>query len=578
MAAAGLAGCAGNAKETSTPFQTVGETESPTSTASPTATSTPFNPTPEMAYEDFGEPMSALEKTIELQPPFPETDSAIASYREDLVSERFDMIGNPQETDEPIRISSLEELVEYAPQNDVYVKMEPGTYEITLDNFGEFITRVELWNDAFGLGAPNRAKANTFLPFSCVNSYFDLRDVHITLETRIFDEFPGPLDISRNNTLIPVEVPGFNNVIEGLTVEWVHDEEWETEYRTYPTRSAVVVATQGNDNLIKDCEFISRGSQPYGYGRILGKGRDCPVSIFKHKVATMAGWNTLYVGTDFISRSYSHIISSMRGKSIYIDCNVEGEVRSTNDMLEEETGPLADNDYKNCYGNTVQKGMIRSLQEGVWRTYHSNLPTAIRVHNCTVKKGDAGSGWGHDHDANAFISNTTYEKQTNRHIAPSSGDRFVNCRADMRYCPAVSISVGGGSDPNNCEVDVTVLPSPTPDLLRYQAYPNSGYDHIGSGDRGPYERGPFPFAAAMICGTKNQITLRKAQDDLKVEEPHPLIIGSHNWSSGGATNCTVENHLDQKVVLLESASNCTVRTNGPVDDRGQSNTIEELDT
>jgi hypothetical protein len=247
-------------------------------------------------------------------------------------------------------------------------------------------------------------------------------------------------------------------------------------------------------------------------------------------------------------------------------------------MLEEETGPLAENDYKGCGPNRLQPGLMKSLQEGAMRTYHPNLPMALRMHNCTVTKADAGCGWGTDQDANVFISNTTYTKQTNRNIMPSSGDRFVNCRADMRYCPAVTVGIGSGPPANNALVDVTVVPSPTPDLLKYQSYPNGGYDYLVERDLGPYETSAFPFAAAMLCGNNNEFILRKAQDDLQIDEPHPIILGRHNWVDSGARNCTVENHLGEEVVLLESTSNCTIRTNGPVDDRGEGNTIEGLNT
>jgi hypothetical protein len=115
---------------------------------------------------------------------------------------------------------------------------------------------------------------------------------------------------------------------------------------------------------------------------------------------------------------------------------------------------------------------------------------------------------------------------------------------------------------------MTVLPSPTPDFITFQAYTRDAWN------RGEF--GPHNFACAIICGRNNDVVLRKAQDDLKVDEPHPIIFGNHHWVNTGAENCTLENHTGLPVILRETASNCTVRTNGPVEDRGAGNTIESI--
>jgi hypothetical protein len=271
------------------------------SSSTPTATpvSTPLDDateTPTDSQEPTHTPLTPPEG-LGLEPPFPETKGEIARYREQRLADHYEKHGNP-ETDEPTRISSIQELAEYAQEDDVHVKMEPGTYEITTDNFGDIIDWVKGWNNDVAM----------LLHFSGHNSYWDLRDVTIETETRIMGQFAEGLSDAPDgiHTINEVMLTGEDSILRGMDYENVHNDEWSVE--EYTADSARVFDIQGANNLIQDVSITSRGSWPYGYSSFLGKGGGGPVKLGKKGCIAGGGYQNLHVGMESHCRTFGHAL------------------------------------------------------------------------------------------------------------------------------------------------------------------------------------------------------------------------------------------------------------------------------
>jgi hypothetical protein len=544
-----------------------------TPTPFPTAEGTP-SPTP-ARNPDREEWPSFESEPPSLDPAYPETDSEIRSARDEMIAQYYDQIGNPQ-TDESIRIASLEELSEYASKDDVHVKMEPGTYHITLDNYTDLLginydVRRSADANVGGQWGPNAY----LLKFGGYRSYYDLRDVTITYETRLLNVFPdGLTGWKESYGKPPLEVcivTGDQSIIRGMNVRPVHKPEQWAE-RTYPVRSArTLTLWEPHRTMLQDVSIQTKGSIPYGYGRLLGKGGNAVTRLRKHSASQLGGRDNLIVGLDLQSGSYGHLCMVSPYRYYYIDSTFSGEMRRSDEMLAETEGPLAELDYETKYGK-LEPGMMVSLQEGGLRTYH-NLQEEHKLLTTTISKSDGGTGLVNG-SAPVFMSNCRFIKNGTKDISISSGSTVRNGQADVRYSPALQL--GGkhapDGDPENIEIDLELLPSPTEGIQQQYAH-----FHPTAGAK-------LKFQGALIAGDGHDITLRKAEDDLQLSEPRPIVIGSHWFSKGGpdlsvggATDVTLENRTGQPTILRETAENCTVTTSGPVEDRGENNTINVAD-
>src|SRR6056297_3039992 len=82
---------------------------------------------------------TAMGQSEKATDPYPETPQEIAVYKDALIEDYLQRAGNPEKT-EAVHIDSLTELLEYSAKSNVHVRMEPGIYKVTLDNFTKFIS------------------------------------------------------------------------------------------------------------------------------------------------------------------------------------------------------------------------------------------------------------------------------------------------------------------------------------------------------------------------------------------------------------------------------------------------------
>ncbi|TXG39052.1 right-handed parallel beta-helix repeat-containing protein [Seonamhaeicola maritimus] len=267
-----------------------------------------------------------------------------------------------------IRISSLEELSEYAEKSGNSITLAPGIYKLA-----EFLT-------VDSLEARRNRKMYQFITFSGDNNTFNFKGVKILVDTELRTILKPKIHSTE------FLISGSGNTISGLKLEYIGKG-------TSPGGVALEVA--GNNNIVRGVTIHVTGSYPYGYGDLFGKGRESVIRHKKHSGFLVTGSNTKILGCKLYMKSFGHgFFIQKNAENIYFeDCYVEGEVRKTDEILGETSGPAFDVNFKTWTENRsgeykVTPGYVKSLCEDGFRTY--GRIKNIQFKNCTAKNTRAG--------------------------------------------------------------------------------------------------------------------------------------------------------------------------------------------
>lgn len=444
-----------------------------------------------------------------------------------------------------IEVASLAELAAAAGRDHVAVTMKPGVYELNNTS-----TRQDI-----GLKRMNRNgqvtgdyPVSALLNFSGNHSTYDLSGAVIRLDTEIHHEFGG-------RHLFKVFVSGSGNVIQNLTVHDVGDVP--------PAQGAIMMHVMGDDNVISGADLYIRGSAPYGYGHLLGKGRGSIAQLRKQSSLLVSGIGNQLIGCKVVTRAYGHgIVLQGAVNTLIKDCYVEGEMRTTDEMLAETSGPAFDTGFSSIYPpGKIMPGQIKALSEDGIRTYSDGSATGRRtgpviVENCTVKNMRSGICLGFEQGPSKIINCTVIGFQE-RGYSISSGGVIENSRGDAMYGPLLTFL---GKDAKGCTIELELMPAvsgfPVPRLLE-------------------------------INGKDHRITLRNYQG-IKREKEGPIVFGESEWGDihlfrapsdppsrySGAYDVTLINETGLPIILGNLSANCDVITNGEVlKDDGKNNRV-----
>ncbi|MFY0713622.1 T9SS type A sorting domain-containing protein [Seonamhaeicola sp. NFXS20] len=437
-----------------------------------------------------------------------------------------------------VTVNSLEDLLPYLKQDNVDVKLAPGNYSIS----------------AFDITAGKFS--NPLLLFEGSNSTYDFTDVKISINTYVFTKF-GNVDVKE------IQILGNNNVLKNLTIEDIGN--------TRPTKTALGIAMDGRDNLIEGFHLTVRGSYPYGYGDAFGKGgTNTVIKHYKHSGILIRGLRNHLKNTTVISRSYGHCVFMQAASYPIIEgCYIEGEMRTTDDMLAETSGPAYDVDFMTTWGYKLPAGYMMSLQEGGIRAYNAGTtyidgveiqrgtdnPT---VKDCTIKNARTGVVLAHA-TGKKYVENCVVLGCESGY---SIGSGIVlNCGADAIYGPVYKNAYASDTGYN---ADITILP------------PSDDY-YNGHG------------AVAYIGGKEHNLTFRSEEtdfpSDLKIMMAGDLqglrVLNGSNPSQNNHTvnDVFLKNMTNFPVVLHADATNNLVQECN-IDDvvnNGSGNTIEAID-
>lgn len=450
-------------------------------------------------------------------------------------------------TQAQVVVESLAEFIPYTKESNVDVKIAPGTYTITAADVVN-----DLYEEQTIIGATNKV----LLLFEGNNSTYDFTGVTIKIETAVLSAY-GSTSVNE------LQIVGNHNVLKNLTMVddgSVHDN---------PGRSACNIVMDGLGNLIEGFHMTIKGSFPYGYGDAFGKGAGPVIGHQKHSALLIRGESNRIKDCTLIHHSYGHAIFMQAASNPIIEgCYVEGEVRTTDDMLlEEGTGSPADNvDFMTVWGYRLPAGYMLSLAEAGIRAYNAGT-TVIDgdiiergtsnpvVRNCTVKNMRTGVTIAHA-TGTKFVENCTAIGCENG-FSLASGD-VINCRADAIYGPVYASTYENDKSFN---ADITVMP------------PSDDY-YNGSG------------SVAYIGGSEHQLILRSDLDDypdgmsIKVggdKNNIRLLYGNlPHQNDFVANNIDIQNLTGFPINLSDKSSNVTGQSCGEINDLGTDNTIAQV--
>ncbi len=332
-----------------------------------------------------------------------------------------------------IKISSIEELAHYAAESGNKVKMRKGVYSMADYIAGETLEQKKAAADP------------TYITFSGSDNVFDLSGVVFEVETEIKALLTKPKDVRE------IVVTGDRNLIKGYEITHSGD-----------TAGGISLTVDGVGNTIEDVIFRLQGSFPYGYGDLFGKGRDRIIrTLNKHCGFLIRGNNTTIRGCEMYIKAFGHGYFIQNGASdiTFENCYVEGEVRTTDDMLSEVDSPATEVEFKTVSLNRdgeakVTPGYMKSLCEDGFRTYnHDN--NNIRFINCTAK--NTRGGFELRTKGGVYLENCT-AIGCERSFWVSDNAVVKGCQGDANHGPLLFV------EGDNANVELTLL-STTSDRL-----------------------------------------------------------------------------------------------------------------
>jgi hypothetical protein len=429
-------------------------------------------------------------------------------------------------------VYSIKDLLPYLKQSNVDVTLAPGVYNLSEEDVKSGLI------------------SNPILKFEGNNNTYDFKGVTINFNTNLFRAF-GPVDVRE------VRILGNNNVIKNLKMV---DDGKVTDA---PTKRAQCIVMDGAYNKVEGFHLTVKGSYPYGYGEVFGKGgRNIIVKHRKHSAILVRGLHNHLKNTTVIHRSYGHAIFMQAADHPLIEgCYIEGDMRSGKEMLSEKgTGTIADKvDFETTWGYKIPEQYMFSLHEEGIRAYnggdtwidgvqYTRGTSNPKIINNTIKNMRAGVTLTHA-TGKKYIEGCV-AIGCSRGFAIGSGT-IVNCSADAQYGPVLGVDYDSDHD---ITAEITVLP--------YEGETYNGSKHL-----------------AIIIGKNHNITfkgnLSEIDKDLKID------VSGNNRTVGligkvqkyVAKNIFLKNETNYPISLNKQSSNNHVQSVGVVTDLGSDNTI-----
>ncbi len=453
-----------------------------------------------------------------------------------------------------VYIDSIEQLLEYAAMDNVNVTMKSGIYRIDDPSMGSLVILKSYGSNTSTVQRePKDYPITTYLHFSGSNSVYNLDGVIVKLGGRLHTELSTP-------HLYEMFVSGNNNLIKGLSVEDDNDGE-------APATSAIMAHVMGDDNTLDGVKLFISGSDPYGYGHLLGKGSPTGIAkLLKHSSLLISGCDTRLLNCKVVTHAYGHGIVMQGAVNTYIDgCYVEGKMRTTDDMLAETEGVAFESGFKSIYPPGVfEPNRMMALSEDGIRTYpFGNLVNrrtkGVTVINTTVKNMRSGVDLGAHIPPTVIKGCTTIECQEKGYSVGSQAV-IMDSRGDAKYGPLLTFQ---GTSVEDCYIELELMPS------------ESDYKVT---------------RLAEINGKGHYIKLTKYNSQIR-ESVLPIVFGESFWSDvhtfrypdsdpsafSGAYNVTLVNETGMPAEFKALSGDCELFTDGAVlEDLGKNNSIVEI--
>ncbi|WP_321373363.1 hypothetical protein [uncultured Draconibacterium sp.] len=423
-----------------------------------------------------------------------------------------------------IEIDNLTDLNSYCKKDNVKIKLKPGNYQI------------------------DDAESIRFMQFAGNNSHFDLTGCRFMIDTKLFSRTDLKKSNDGNSMYCAIEISGNNVMLEGLYIETYGDQ---------PGRQSKnkIFNIVGEDVTLKNVEVRTAGSSPWGYGYLYGLGGGDVRKMNGIRVGYPAK-NVRLIACKVHMRAMGHAIFLQGAENTVIeDCHVDGLLRTTDAMLAETSGYGYDRNFyagKGGYieGTTVAEdgkilpGEIISLSEDgirMYPEYHGHKTKNTTIKDCTVFQMRRGICTG----------------------LSTSGDKVINCQ--VHDCVAAGFNVGNNDTLMNCSANAKYAEAL---CVPYKSARNAYVDLEILDSR----NGMANNLLAAINGTGHHIILKTSNPDFipgsfNIELSTLNGYAFYQRSGVHATNITLDNQTETKVLLLPGTENPDVKSDGVVENR-----------
>lgn len=328
-------------------------------------------------------------------------------------------------------VSNLTQLAEIAARNGQNVRMQPGVYRLA-----DYLTPAVLEQIRAGVDRTQRRPPVPMFMFRGNDNRFDLRDVVLEIDTSLYKLVPQG---GYTRCLI---VAGNGNTFDGLTIRNTGAQQGS---------SGNILSVAGQSNTLENVILHVRGSFPYGYGDLLGKGGPNLVPLQKQSGIQILGTGTTLRRCKVFSRAFGHCFYIQAGNDIRLeDCYAEGEMRPTNEMLRDTNGPAFDLGFKSVYENrdgryVFAPGYMKSLSEDGFRTYSG--AGNVTLLNCVAVNTRAGFEIGaRDDSPRKTIIENCLARGCERGYLLGSHVIVRQSRGDITHGPLLYLRGGRDSD------------------------------------------------------------------------------------------------------------------------------------
>lgn len=434
-----------------------------------------------------------------------------------------------------VLIDSLDAFRQVIKKDNQKIRMQPGIYRAS---------RVDPPVTFRALRASEGEPATTQEQIFAVtgsNNHFDLRGAIFETPVSVQDTLTRKTHMADS-----WRIAGSDNVFEGGYFRNVVD----MEYLSYHNASNEFEVVNDNNTFL-DCNFVIKGSKPYGYSDFYGKGRESYTKLGKHSFMSIEDANgTEVIGCQIYNQSFGHAIHMHKVDGVLIQgCLITGALRPTNDIFKEKVGLARENDFSILYRGKrpIPRDEMIPLTEDAVRSYNDVrnvvvLDTVVeRQRGCfqLLCTGDIR------------LENVTVRECGDFCFDLSSGKLgkvvMKNCFADLAYNPVFNLS--RGELPTEALYEVTIL-SPMEGVT-------------------PTRRSSL----GVICGDRSTFILRDGTTRPLPKEANRLICGGKQ----PLVDCVVTNYTKATLILEKNVENCVIQSVGPVIGQGKNNKVTKIE-
>ncbi len=414
-----------------------------------------------------------------------------------------------------IEVNTLAEFAQLVSQDNQSIKLTAGVYDMS-----EYLNADTIKNRV-------ARKDYQYLKFSGSGNTIDMEGVVIEVDTKLRQLLKHPRHTDE------IIVLGNNNTIKGLEVRHIGNG-------TSPGGCSFTI--KGECNTVENLTLRVQGSSPYGYGDLFGKGKVYVLKHQKHSGLLITGRGTTVIGAKLYMKSYGHAIFIQQRPSdvTLVDCYVEGEVRTTDEVLAETSGAAYDIGFKTWTPNrkgefVVTKGYTKSLCEDGFRTY--GACRNLKFINCTAKNTRGGFEL-RSKDERIYLENCT-AIGCERAFWLGEGAVAKGCKGDANYGPLLFV------EGSNVDAEIALIAN---------------------------ESGGEVHSLVTIFGENNRITLTPFEGKNLTREL-PILVGytqpehGESMSPYGQAPCVglkLQNSTTMPVVVGTQSVNCQIESLGEI--------------